>query len=114
MLTYRQRLALLQAVPSLRGLPAERVDRLAAESHEVRLDAGERLVSEGVPGRQSFVVVEGSAAVIAGGQTVAHLGPGSFVGDTQGPIGLYKTATITAETSMALLVIGPRAIEGAF
>ena len=112
MLTQHERLALLRAAPPLDRLPDERLERLAASSHEVHLAPGERLTNEGLPGRQSFVVIDGSASVTAGGHAVAHLGPGSFVGDVSGPIGPQRVATITAETPMILLVIAPRAIEG--
>lgn len=44
------------------------------------LPAGTRLADEARPGRQCFVIIDGTAAVEAAGQRVRDLGAGAFVG----------------------------------
>jgi hypothetical protein len=47
---------------------------------EAVLPAGTRLADEARPGRQCFVIIDGTAAVEAAGQRVRDLGAGAFVG----------------------------------
>lgn len=47
---------------------------------EAVLPAGTRLADEARPGRQCFVLIDGTAAVEAAGQRVRDLGAGAFVG----------------------------------
>ena len=79
---------------------------LAMLFDEVRIAAGERLVREGEPGREFFLIVAGQAVVSFDGEPVATVGPGEFVGELslfdQGP----RSATVTALTPMETLVAG--------
>jgi CRP/FNR family transcriptional regulator, cyclic AMP receptor protein len=77
-------------------------------SDEVRVPAGKVLVSEGAAGREFYLILEGQAIVRRGGRRVAMLGPGQYFGELslldRGP----RTATVVADTDMALLVLGQR------
>jgi CRP/FNR family cyclic AMP-dependent transcriptional regulator len=77
-------------------------------SDEVRVPAGKVLVSEGAIGREFYLILEGQAIVRRGGRRVAMLGPGQYFGELslldRGP----RTATVVADTDMALLVLGQR------
>ena len=61
---------------------------------------------QGDPGNECFVIAEGRAKATMRGKGSAVLGPGSFFGEMslldQGP----RSATVTAETDMHLLVLG--------
>jgi CRP-like cAMP-binding protein len=77
-------------------------------SDEVRVPAGEVLVSEGATGREFYLILAGQAIVRRGGRRVAMLGPGQYFGELslldRGP----RTATVVADTDMTLLVLGQR------
>jgi CRP/FNR family cyclic AMP-dependent transcriptional regulator len=77
-------------------------------SDEIRVPAGKVLVSEGTTGREFYLILEGQAVVRRGGRRVAMLGPGQYFGELslldRGP----RTATVVADTDMALLVLGQR------
>ena len=66
------------------------------------------IVRQGDPGRECFVIAEGKARATIRGMGSQPLGPGSFFGEMslldQGP----RSATVTAETDMHLLVLGSR------
>lgn len=84
------------------------LSRIAALADEVEEPKGKVIVRQGDPGRECFVIVEGKAKATMRGKASAALGPGSFFGEMslldQGP----RSATVTAETDMRLLVLGSR------
>lgn len=77
-------------------------------SDEVRVPAGKVLVTEGTAGHEFYLILGGQAIVRRGGRRVAMLGPGQYFGELslldRGP----RTATVVADTDMALLVLGQR------
>jgi CRP/FNR family transcriptional regulator, cyclic AMP receptor protein len=82
--------------------------RIAALVDEVDAPKGKVLVRQGDPGSECFVIAEGKAKASIRGRGSEMLGPGSFFGEMslldQGP----RSATVTAETDMHLLVLGSR------
>jgi CRP/FNR family transcriptional regulator, cyclic AMP receptor protein len=82
--------------------------RIASLVDEVDARKGKVIVREGEPGRECFVIAEGKARAAIRGKGSVALGPGSFFGEMslldQGP----RSATVTAETDMHLLVLGSR------
>jgi CRP-like cAMP-binding protein len=106
------RLALLASLPvfaSCSGRELEAVDRLV---DDIDVSAGEVLVREGIPGRESFIVVAGEARVTINGREIALLGPGDFFGEMSilDP-GQPRSATVTAASAMRLLVLDPRSFS---
>jgi CRP-like cAMP-binding protein len=79
---------------------------------EVSIEAGKVLVREGEPGHECFVIVTGSATVTRDGATVANLGPGAVVGELAPLTGGVRTATVTADSAMEVLVIAQREFNG--
>ncbi len=82
--------------------------RIASLVEEVDAPKGKVLVRQGDQGRECFVIAEGKARATIRGKGSQLLGPGSFFGEMslldQGP----RSATVTAETDMHLLVLGSR------
>jgi CRP/FNR family cyclic AMP-dependent transcriptional regulator len=82
--------------------------RIASLVEEVDAPEGKVIVRQGDPGRECFVIAEGKARATIRGMGSQPLGPGSFFGEMslldQGP----RSATVTAETDMHLLVLGSR------
>ncbi len=82
--------------------------KIAALTDQIEVDAGATLTVEGKPGGEAFVVAAGTATAKLRGKKLATLGEGNFFGEMalldHGP----RTATITADTPMTLLVLDPR------
>jgi CRP-like cAMP-binding protein len=101
----KDRQHLLGQVPLFSACTDKELDRLARHAELVDFPAGQTLMTEGETGHEFFVIVDGEVGVTAGGQTLAKLGKGSYVGELAlldpGP----RTATVTAlrDTSAVLL-----------
>ena len=65
---------------------------------------GTILTREGRPGMECFVVLDGTAEVRRGGETLELIGPGSVLGEMALLHGTARTATVIAATPMRLLV----------
>jgi CRP/FNR family cyclic AMP-dependent transcriptional regulator len=85
--------------------------RIASLVEEVEVPAGKVLAREGDPGWEFFVVAEGQAKAMKRGRRIASFGRGSFFGEMslldEGP----RSATVTAETDMQLLVLDSRSFS---
>jgi CRP-like cAMP-binding protein len=99
---------LLRGVPLFSACSKQELSRIASLADEIEVPKGRVLTREGDAGRECFVVVEGKAKAGIRGRRSRSLGPGSFFGEMslldQGP----RSATVTAETDMRLLVLGSR------
>jgi CRP/FNR family cyclic AMP-dependent transcriptional regulator len=93
----------LREVNVLRGLKDADIASLAADLAERRVAAGDPIVGEGTGGVAFFFILEGETSVSVGGEEVATLGRGEYVGelallDPEGP----RSATVTAKTDVVL------------
>ena len=88
------------------------LQKIAKASDEVSIDAGRVLVEQGTTGRECYVILEGSASVERNGVKVTTLGPGDPFGELALLDGGPRTATVTAETPMRVLVLGQREFAG--
>jgi CRP/FNR family cyclic AMP-dependent transcriptional regulator len=105
MASKRDRQQLLGQVPLFSACSDKELDRLARHAELVDFRAGETLMSEGKTGQEFYVIVDGEVGGTSGGETLAKLGPGTYVGELAlldpGP----RTATVTAlrDTTAVLL-----------
>ena len=74
----------------------------------VPVKAGRALTTEGQPGREFMIIVEGQASVRRDGRLVATLGPGEFFGEMSLIAGAPRSATVTAETDMLIETLNRR------
>jgi CRP/FNR family cyclic AMP-dependent transcriptional regulator len=93
----------LRQVDILSGLKDSDLASLAADLVERRLVAGDPIVGEGTGGVAFFFILDGETSVTVGGEEVATLKRGDYVGelallDPDGP----RTATVTAKTDVVL------------
>ncbi|HEX6621860.1 MAG TPA: cyclic nucleotide-binding domain-containing protein [Solirubrobacteraceae bacterium] len=93
----------LREVHLLRGLKEADFVSLAADLAERRVAAGDPIVGEGTGGVAFFFILEGETSVTVGGEEVATLKRGDYVGelallDPEGP----RSATVTAKTDVVL------------
>ena len=93
----------LREVKLLRGLKESDLTTLAADLAERRVAAGGPIVGEGTGGVAFFLILEGETSVTVGGDEVATLKRGDYVGelallDPEGP----RSATVSAKTDVVL------------
>jgi CRP-like cAMP-binding protein len=79
---------------------------------EVTVPPGTVLTAEKSRGREFFLIVEGTASVVHQGKRVATLGPDRYFGELSLLDRGTRTATVTSETEMSLLVLGQREFGG--
>lgn len=84
------------------------LSRIARLVEEIEVPASRVLIRQGDPGREAFVVSEGRARATIRGKKGAELGAGDCFGEMALLHSAPRTATVTAETDMRLLVIGSR------
>ena len=75
---------------------------------EVDLKEGAILTKQGEPGREFMIIRTGTARVEISGATVAHLGPGDFLGELAVITGTPRTATVTATSPIVVEVLNRR------
>lgn len=99
---------LLSEVALFSACNKSQLRRIASLVDRIDVPEGKVLTRQGSPGQQCFVIAEGQAKATMRGRGSASLGPGSFFGEMSlldhGP----RSATVTAETDMHLLVLGSR------
>jgi CRP/FNR family transcriptional regulator, cyclic AMP receptor protein len=103
-----EKLELLKRTPLLAGLSKHDIEEVGRLADEVDVRAGKVLLSEGDPGREFFVIVEGQIDITRGGRHVRTMGAGEFLGDIALVVERPRTATATALTDSRLLVVGHR------
>jgi CRP-like cAMP-binding protein len=101
-------LSRLEGVAIFSDLTRAELERVARWTDEVSVPEGYELAREGQFAHEFFIIEDGAAAVIAGGERIAELGAGDFFGE----IGLLeterRTATVVATTPMELIVMFER------
>jgi CRP-like cAMP-binding protein len=102
------RIELLRGLPLFELCSKRDLRRIAAIAVERDLEAGAELIREGEPAGEFYVVVEGEVDVRRRGRRVAHLGPGSFVGEIALLSRSPRTATVVAATPLRVLAISGR------
>ena len=102
---------LLTHVPLFAGGSKSELEARALNADELDVREGTVLTREGKPGREFFVLIEGTVEVTRDGTKIADLGPGDWLGEiallTQSP----RTATATATSPARILVVTDRAFR---
>jgi CRP-like cAMP-binding protein len=102
---------LIAKVPLFEQCSKRELEEVASIADEIDLDEGKALMREGDPGREFFVVLEGTADVMQDGEKINSVGPGDFFGEialiSQGP----RTATVTTTSPVRALVVTERSFK---
>jgi CRP/FNR family transcriptional regulator, cyclic AMP receptor protein len=102
------KLELLARVPLFSACTKGDLGRVASLVDEIDAPKGKVLTRQGEPGWECFVIAEGEAKASVRGRRSTVLGPGSFFGEMALLDGGPRSATVTAETDMHLLVLTSR------
>jgi CRP-like cAMP-binding protein len=102
---------LLKSVPLFAGCSKTELRRLAATADEVDLRSGFLLMREGRPGREFFVLIDGTVEVTRKGKKISELGGGDWFGEIALLTKVPRTATVTATSAVRALVLTDRAFR---
>ncbi len=95
----------VRAIPLFSTCNNKELREIARLGTRVSVPAGKAITTEGKAGRELLVILDGRATCRAKGKKLAHFGPGEFFGEMslldKGP----RSATVTAESDMDLLVL---------
>lgn len=102
---------LLKRVPLFAGCSKAELRQLALVADEIDLRDGHVLTREGRPGREFFVLVEGTVRVTRNDRKVTDLGAGDWFGEIALITDAPRTATVTATSPVDVLVITDRSFR---
>ena len=91
---------LLQKIPLFAELSSRELERLGGSFKERTFSAGDVVASEGEGGTGFFVIENGDAVVLVGGEEVRRLGPGDYFGDIALIDMGARTASIRADSDL--------------
>jgi CRP-like cAMP-binding protein len=94
----------LAGIPLFAGLDEDERTELAPWFEERSVGAGVRICGEGTVGYSFFVLVDGSADVASGNETLGQLRPGDFFGEVA-ILGDGRRSATVATTSPAKLFV---------
>jgi CRP/FNR family transcriptional regulator, cyclic AMP receptor protein len=110
-LGHNQKVDLIRKVPLFSRLSKTELKDLAMLADEIDLRDGKELTRQGHPGREFFVLLEGTADVRKNGRKINTLGPGDFFGEIALVSREPRTATVTATSPVRTLVITDRSFR---
>jgi len=98
----------LSQVSLFSGCTKSELKLVGSSVDEIEVPAGKVLIRQGQPGRECFVIVEGRATAAIRGKGSYGMGPGTCFGEMSLLDSEPRSATVTADTDMRLLVLGSR------
>ena len=111
MLRKNAKVELIESAPLFAECSRKDLSEIAAIADEIDLKEGKELTSEGRPGREFFVLIDGTADVKRGNRRINKMSTGDFFGEisliTQRP----RTATVVATSPVRALVITDRSFR---
>jgi CRP-like cAMP-binding protein len=97
------KMKLLAGVPLFQACSQPELARVADIATQLDEPEGKVLIREGAPGRDFFVLAEGTAEVRKGNRRVATLGPGDFAGEIALLTNAPRTATVKTTSPVTVL-----------
>ena len=102
----------LAAVPLFEGLSKRHLREISTLATQLQEPAGTVLTTEGRPGHEFVIVLEGQVEVRHGDEVIAKLGPSEYFGEMALLDDRPRTASVVATTPVVIEVIGQREFSG--
>jgi len=99
---------LLKRAPLFADCSKQELSLISGIADEIDLKEGKELTRQGAPGREFFVLIEGTADVVKDGTKVNSLEGGDFFGEIALVHQAPRTATVMATSPVRALVITER------
>ena len=100
-----QKMELLKKVPMFSNLSQRHLREIGKYADQMKVEAGRVLAQQEKKGWEFIFIVDGNARVEKDGKVIRQLSEGDFFGEISLIDGEPRTATVTAETDMTLLVV---------
>src|SRR5438105_5677714 len=108
MLHRDRKIDLLKRVPLFSGCSKKELGQVARFADEIDLKSGKTLIKEGMPGREFFVLVDGTAEIKRSGKRIDTAGPGDFFGEMALLSDQPRNATVVTTSAVDALVVTAR------
>ena len=105
------KLDLLKGMPLFRDCSRRELEAVAKIADELDFREGKQLTKEGAPGREFFVIVEGTAEATQGRRKLRTMSDGDFFGEISLITRLPRTATVTTISPLRALVVTDRSFR---
>ncbi len=100
-----QKMELLKKVPMFNNLSQRHLREIGKHADQVKMEAGRVLAQQEKKGWEFIFIVDGKARVEKDGKVIRQLSEGDFFGEISLIDGEPRTATVTSDTDMTLLVV---------
>ena len=104
--------ARLASIDLFSSLSKRERSEIASRADELDIPEGTHLVREGEFAYEFFVIQDGEAEVLRGGEHVASLGPGDFLGEMGIVTRAPRNASVVARSPMRVLVMSEQDFRG--
>jgi CRP-like cAMP-binding protein len=108
MLRKDAKIELLKNVPLFSQCNKKQLASIARLADLITVPAGTQLITEGKPGLEFMVIVEGAGEVRRKGRKIDTLAPGDFIGEMALITGGPRNATVRTTTDTSLLAMTGR------
>lgn len=105
------KIELLKSVPLFADCSKSELANIALIADEISFPAGRTLIEEGKPGREFFVIAEGTVDVRRDGKKLSPRGDSNSFGEMALLTGKPRNATVTTTSPVRALVITDRAFK---
>lgn len=99
------KLARLKASPTFAQLGDRKLKALAPFTDDIEVPTGTVLMEQGSLPHELQVIVEGTADIVVGGNTVGEVGPGTVLGEIALLDRVTRSATVVTTSASRLIVI---------
>ncbi len=100
-----QKIDLLKKVPLFSSLSQRHLREISKHADQVQVVTGRALAQQGEKGWEFIFIVDGKARVEKNGKVIRRLSGGDFFGEVALIDGRPRTASVTAETDMTVLIV---------